>query len=1641
MAEALGLLVNIAAVLQLATEIAQLSYNYVRDVKNAPKSQKQYLQEVSALMEILFRVEQAIRDAETTGLLPDRPSSLSDDALTECYESLSGLHFNLTKRRSRLLQPFHEKEWKEHLNMIHKYRELFADFLTSCIAVTGSATYKKVSLMSQEQDRNLLLAWLPVAHVSIRQRPSHCPGTGRWFLATDAVRQWVDRRSSFLWCYGPPGVGKSYLASILIEFLVEKRTPPECPVVYFFCDFSSQDQQRTIDILHFLLRQLIEQSSGEMLTALKESCKDPAKLQNAQEVMQLFASAAAVKPIYLVVDALDELRDPIAFISNLQTLISTGVNILVTSRDLPHIRKSMKLAAQFKVTSSPEDLRLYIEHRFRESDFSDQVDGESPLIGEVVSKSGDVFLLTRLLLDDVLDLATVKQIRKTLDKPQASLQQAYEGTMERIGAQSKARSSLARRLLAWVTYAKRRLKLEEIICAFAVDEEEELDPDNMPNPDVLLRSCFGLVVVDGKDKTIGLVHTTAYEFLQRGQISEREANVDISRTSLQYLTMRPLYNQCSTSTELLDRFKTLEFLEYSAKHWGDHITDAEDERLLRALIRKLLYDDGLRKSSFQSLQYRQELAEGSLAKDMLESIPTNQGPLHVAAYWNLPETIGMLLSEGEKVSCIDSHSWTPLHWACSRGNLATAELLIRHAADVNAKDTQGWTPLFWTAFRGNLHITRLLLSNGANHLSRSTLGWTALHWAISGRHFDVAKELLDYHSQSQQQEPTFYKMCIQDVESYAESSHPILMAADSQDTSMFDLLVQHLETPGGFIGDAKFNMIWSSAEFDMPASRNPWRTMTKGEMVNGRESDLPRFTGRYAEDSAQYRKDPIEWKSVLLISAIRDDQLSSMQLLIKAGADVNYDYPLHVAASREDPRYVQCLLENGADPNRYIPRGRTPLHEAVLNGFLDTVTALIDGGADPNLPMLNNLNERGGGWFKNVDGTTALIQACGFLFSDRPDLAFDIAQLLLSRGSDVGIADKSGMTVLHYAAMQPYVPLIKLFINAGCSVSVPGTEGYLPIHFLANCRDEDIDVGTLEEAVKVFLSAAREDTQRSMLEIPAPGNPENWNTRREVANSRDNVSFTPMAISLRNHRWKMALVLHAEGAQIPADQDLDPILVAAIEDHADGAVDLLLKHGASPPQNAVFVLLEPLESLVPPPDSHHQTALYSRLNQIMAKLVSAGVDINYEPAGEDDVLIRAVRLPGRLKLLRNLISLGADIYSASPQDFDVILLTAIQGDCESLAYLLDHTTSHPNQSHWSRHWEDSAHEEDILMRLCFCIQRDGILHATDRDGHTLLHLAAEGGNIALIKALLKYNAAANVEDSKGWLPIHYAGISMHASAVEVLLAHTGESGLQPSYLSLADQSKNFWLEALAKPTGFDSRLLHQAVLENSPDTLQHLLGHGMNPNACIPGSSRKPILHEAAEHGRSQVVSILISHGADIEATDIHGWRALHSACYFGHGDIAKMLIEAGCDIHAATVEWNESFYKPTGIYVGDKWAGQALHLAVMAGSADVVEILLDKGVDVHACTQEKEEIRFVPGHGPTALHLALDTGKFYARRGQSLDRSRLPIAKWLVSRGCTVDGIIPWFSLADVLSFKEFPELWDALRDMEEKASRNRCA
>ncbi|KAJ7926329.1 ankyrin repeat-containing domain protein [Mycena leptocephala] len=269
------------------------------------------------------------------------------------------------------------------------------------------------------------------------------------------------------------------------------------------------------------------------------------------------------------------------------------------------------------------------------------------------------------------------------------------------------------------------------------------------------------------------------------------------------------------------------------------------------------------------------------------------------------------------------------------------------------------------------------------------------------------------------------------------------------------------------------------------------------------------------------------------------------------------------------------------------------------------------------------------------------------------------------------------------------------------------------------------------------------------------------------------------------------------------------------------------------------------------------------------------------------------------------------------------------------------------------------------------------------------------------------------------------------------LYRTDETGLDAFMLSLLHEkvaTLGCLLENIAKiPHPGQDGHWTQPFPSNPPDDniayiCARLKQHNLVLQRTKTSKSNRSLLQLAVEASSARVVAQLIACGADREEADEYGWRPLHTAIFLGHGAVVDVLLTTGVDVHAATQKWSHDDQgRPSGLRVGNAWTGQPLHLAAMTGDARIAAELLALGADVRASTGTDGHC--FPGHGPTALHIALDTGEFYGRKGDVLDRGRLEVATMLVDHGANVNGVAGRLDLDDVILFEGREDLWNKLR------------
>lgn len=212
MADPLSVASGVAGLVALAWEIGKLSHSYVSDAKAADRSRKQFQEEILALTSVLLHAELASKDAESHGLVAYRPAGLSEKVIADCHNQLVNLRSDLQKHSSKFLWPFRQKEMQKHIDALQRINNIFSSFLTSNVLTMTTAIHRQVEDLNQEKERESLLSWLHTPECVSPPLPCPHPGTGKWFLDSDTYQDWRDGPPSFLWCHGPPGVGKSLLA-------------------------------------------------------------------------------------------------------------------------------------------------------------------------------------------------------------------------------------------------------------------------------------------------------------------------------------------------------------------------------------------------------------------------------------------------------------------------------------------------------------------------------------------------------------------------------------------------------------------------------------------------------------------------------------------------------------------------------------------------------------------------------------------------------------------------------------------------------------------------------------------------------------------------------------------------------------------------------------------------------------------------------------------------------------------------------------------------------------------------------------------------------------------------------------------------------------------------------------------------------------------------------------------------------------------------------------------------------------------------------------------------------------------------------------------------------------------------------------
>ncbi|KFY05234.1 hypothetical protein O988_00146, partial [Pseudogymnoascus sp. VKM F-3808] len=678
-------------------------------------------------------------------------------------------------------------------------REIKAD--TAAIASTvksvqtnTAATTSTVRSLLENQDSQqyrVIIDWLSSTDFPAQQSDfisRRAEGTGQWFVASPKFTNWLQGTKRNLLCSGIPGAGKTMISAIAVDHIWKAFQGDNVGVAYIYCNYKRQETQTATNLLAAILKQLVQERPlyGELVAALYKRHADRRTRPSLEEIRTALNSVIHnYSKAYIIIDALDECTDIDGTRSELLTILrslqaKTNTSLMATSRFNATIELSFNEFPMLEIRASDEDVTRFVAGHIHRLPKCVQHDPElqAEIQDRIVQAVDGMFLLARLHIDSLRGKGTKKEIRftlKNLPKGSTALSKAYDEAIERIENQLPEESARAKRVLSWITYAKRQLTTKEISHALAVEPgETELDEDNIPDIEEVISVCAGLVAVDEESDVIRLVHYTTQEYFERVRDSwNPKAREEIASTCLTYLSFQTFNNgHCYSDEDFERRIMQNPFLDYAARYWGNHA---------------LAVQHTIKKLALPFLRNMNQVSCSNQAMSILnynypgysQHVTMEVTGIHLAAVFGVAYLLQELTRGDGNKNCMyidarDEYNRTPLSWAAESGHEAVVKLLVeRDDVVADTKDNQGWTPLSMAAENGHEAVDRDdVVADSKDEYNR-----TPLLMAAENGHEAVVKLLVERDD------------VVADSKD-EEGWTPLLRAADSGHEAVVKLLVE-----------------------------------------------------------------------------------------------------------------------------------------------------------------------------------------------------------------------------------------------------------------------------------------------------------------------------------------------------------------------------------------------------------------------------------------------------------------------------------------------------------------------------------------------------------------------------------------------------------------------------------------------------------------------------------------------------------------------------------------------------------------------------------------------------------------------------------------------------------------------------------
>lgn len=463
-----------------------------------------------------------------------------------------------------------------------------------------------------------------------------------------------------------------------------------------------------------------------------------------------------------------------------------------------------------------------------------------------------------------------------------------------------------------------------------------------------------------------------------------------------------------------------------------------------------------------------------------------------------------------------------------------------------------------------------------------------------------------------------------------------------------------------------------------------------------------------------------------------------------------------------------------------------------------------------------------------------------------------------------------------------------------------------------------------------------------------------------VNNETGRPERNPLHYAATDNRTEMIQLLIDKGADVNAidEHDMSPLHYAVILDNFE-TVNLLLDNGASADE-----VTDHMFRFTP-----YQHACKGAKSQILECFLNHGSDAN-------DVF----------EMPDNLIC---------PKRSTPLHMAITQKNLDTINLLLDRNA---DVNHVNENKESSLHlacRENNTEVVKLLIDHKARINVKSKDNTTPLHIAVRNGNIEIVEALLSCGAVTDCQDKQGKIPLQLAVEQRRVLIVDRLLernsttdSRNNRKAFKKALLEFglrSDIYKCFVARGFVLTPEEISEVAFDAVTKGYFHIVESLLE--MNCDADLLYGARNDIgdtlLHAATRGRQHDIVRLLISKKADVQATNSDGLAPINYAIENNDEHIVKTFLTEGVDagrsfpllLHTVIQTKKDKSRRLLELILqqsaadvdqrDDELEGStALHLIcreVMKCDVELADLLLRKGANVNAATHQ----------GTTALHMA----------------------------------------------------------------------